>query len=176
MKLFDNGRVFPNPLKEVFMLFRKEFVVGALSCAFATSAFAGAKPTKAEMIKFVDEAVAHVQKVGKDAAIKEFNDQKGKFWKYDGELYIFAYTMDGTNLALPAKPALIGKNLIGLKDAKGNPLIQALRDGTQKNGKFNYEWMWENPASKKVEPKEGYAVKIVDPKGDWFLGSGIYKP
>ncbi len=157
------------------MLSMKSIIVSSACFAFANVALAGAKPTKEEMIKFVDEAVAFAHKVGKDAAVKEFNDQKGKFWKFEGELYIFAYQMDGTNLALPAKPALIGKNLIGLKDAKGNPLIQALRDGTQKSGKFHYEWMWENPASKKVEPKEGYAVKMTDPKGDWFLGSGIYK-
>ena len=154
----------------------KTLVCGVTLLAFAPSAFAAGKPTKEEMIKFVDEAAAFVKKVGKDAAVKEFNDQKGKFWRHDGELYIFAYTMDGTNLALPAKPALVGKNLLQLKDAKGNPLIQALRDGTQKSGKFHYEWMWENPASKKVEPKEGYAIKMPDPKGDWFLGSGIYKP
>ncbi len=153
----------------------KSFVPTIVSFAFANAALAADKPTKAEMMKFVDDAVALVKKSGKEAAIKEFNDQKGAFWKYNGELYIFAYTMEGINLALPAKPALIGKNLITLKDAKGNPLIQNLRDGTQKNGKFHHEWMWENPATKKVEPKEGYAVKIVDPKGDWFLGSGIYK-
>lgn len=157
------------------MISLKSAVVSCVCFFSANLALAGAKPTKAEMIKFVDEAVAFATKAGKDAAIKEFNNQKGKFWQFDGELYIFAYTMDGTNLALPAKPALIGKNLLGLKDAKGNPLIKALRDGTQANGKFFYEWMWENPASKKVEPKEGYAVKMADPKGDWFLGSGIYK-
>jgi cytochrome c len=158
------------------MFTAKTFIATTVSLAFANAALAAGKPTKEEMIKFVDEAAALAQKVGKDASVKEFNDQKGKFWKYNGELYIFAYNMDGVNLALPAKPALIGKNLIALKDAKGNPLIQALRDGAQKNGKFHYEYMWENPASKKVEPKESYVIKMTDPKGDWFLGSGIYKP
>lgn len=158
------------------MSWMKYALTSVVSFTFASSVMAADKPTKDEMIKFVDEAAEFANKVGKEAAVKEFNDQKGKFWRFDGELYIFAYNMDGTNLALPAKPALIGKNLLGLKDAKGNPLIQALRDGVEKNGTFNYEWMWENPASKKIEPKEGYAVKIEDPKGDWFLGSGIYKP
>ncbi len=156
----------------------KSLALAAVSFAVAGQALAaGEQITKEEMIKFVDEAAAFAKKVGKEAAVKELNDQKGKFWRHNGELYIFGYNMDGVNVVHPQKPALVGKNLMGLKDPKGTAVVKGLIDSVNnKEGKGEFVWMWENPASKKVEPKHGYSVKIVDPKGDWFLGSGVHLP
>ena len=46
--------------------------------------------------------------MGKTAALSAFNDPKGEF--IDGELYIFAYDMNGTVLSLPYQPDLVGEN------------------------------------------------------------------
>jgi signal transduction histidine kinase len=60
-----------------------------------------------------------------------------------------------------------------MKDKNGLFLIQALRDKAQKEGKGFVEFFWENPTTKKVEPKLGYVEKVDD---NLFIGSGIYNP
>lgn len=44
--------------------------------------------TKEQMVKFVEEAAAYVKQAGKEAALKEFSDPKGKFVREGGELFI----------------------------------------------------------------------------------------
>lgn len=134
-------------------------------------AWAAYQVTEDEMVKFTEEAAAFTKKVGKEEALKEFNSKTGKFWRHDGELYVFAYTMEGVNLALPNNPALVGKNLIDLKDPDGLPLIRKLIEAAKspkKKGRLT--WRWANPASKKVDKKHGMVINM----GDWFLGSGYY--
>ncbi len=143
----------------------------ALAMVGSGAAWAAYQVTEDEMVKFTEEAAAFAKKVGKDAALKEFNSKTGKFWRHDGELYVFAYTLEGVNLALPNNPALVGKNLIDLKDPDGLPLIRKLIElakSPEKKGRLT--WRWANPASKKVDKKHGMVINM----GDWFLGSGYY--
>ncbi len=140
-----------------------------LACilTFSLSALAGA--TKEEMVQFVKEAAAFAKKVGKDAALKEFSNPTGKFQK--GELYIYAYDFTGTCVAHGQKASLVGKNLIKFKDQKGKEMIKELVETAQKGSGF-VDFHWQNPVSKKVEPKIGYVEKIDD---SYWIGSGIYK-
>lgn len=55
--------------------------------------------TTADLIPFVDQAVAYARANGREKAIAVFNDPKGPFVK--GNLYIFAEDYDGTALAEP---------------------------------------------------------------------------
>lgn len=145
-----------------------------LLCAAAvlcsSAAYAAYAVTRDEMVKFTEEAAAFAQQVGKDAALKEFNDRGGKFWRHDGELYIFAYTLDGVNLALPNNPAMVGKSLIDMKDPDGTPVIRKLLATAKEKKKGFLEYKWANPASKKIEKKVAMVVLM----GDWVLGSGYY--
>jgi len=137
----------------------------ALNSVFAeTTAF-----TKEEMIKFVEEAAAFAKEKGKEAALAEFQNKSGKFYRHNGELYIFAYDMKGVNLALPSKPALKGQSLWDMKDPDGVLFIQELIK-VAKAGKGEVRWKFTNPATKQVEPKIGFSVGM----GDWMLGSGLY--
>ncbi len=63
--------------------------------------------TVEELKSFVENAYVYATKVGKTEALAAFNKQTGDF--IDGELYIFAYDMNGTVLALPHQPDLIGE-------------------------------------------------------------------
>jgi len=69
-------------------------------CRSATSA--------EEMVAFVQKAYEFANVEGKEAALAEFNNMSGRF--VDGELYIFAYDTQGTTLALPFQPQLVGTN------------------------------------------------------------------
>lgn len=58
--------------------------------------------------KMDGEAVHYVYEQGRDAGIREFNDPSGTF--SDPEMFIFAFDMNGTLLANPYFPGLVGQN------------------------------------------------------------------
>ena len=65
-----------------------------------------------EVVAFLDEAVAYVNDNGMEKALQEFNKPTGSFVR--GDLYIFAYDFNGTCLAHPINPDLVGQT--GLSD------------------------------------------------------------
>jgi len=67
--------------------------------------------TKEQMVKFVEEAAAYVKEVGREAALKEFSNPKGKFVRENGELYIYAYDFKCVCLAHGFTPDLVGRDL-----------------------------------------------------------------
>ena len=110
--------------------------------------------SKKEILKLVKDALRDIR----------FNEKRG---------YFFMYKMDGTNLLLPPRKDLEGKNLIKMKDAKGAYSIRDLRDLTQKKGESFYTWWWYKPNQDKFQSKKiGYAkyFKALD----CFVGTGEY--
>ena len=141
---------------------------GLTAVIFASSAIAVGHPSKDDVVKFVEEGMLYAKENGRDSFFKELMNPDGPFKR--GELYFYAYDFKGTVLAHGAKPHLVGKNLINLKDKKGLKLIQALRDAAA-SGSGWVEYYWQNPVSRKIERKLGYVVKLDD--DSWF-GSGTY--
>jgi len=125
-----------------------------------------------------DEAVAMVKRVqtkfkqdGLKATLQAATDKSVKEF-HDRDLYPFIYDLKGTCVAHGARPALIGKNLIDLKDQDGKFLIRemvAIANGPG-HGWVNYKW--PNPLNNKIEDKSSYIEKM----GDHFVGVGIYNP
>ncbi len=129
------------------------------------------KGTAEEAKALVKKAVAYMKEVGKEKAIAEFNNPKGKFIEKD--LYVWATGMDGTNLSHPFTPALIGKNMMELKDADGKMFVKERIEIAKTKGSGTIEYRWTNPQSKKVEKKEAYFEVV--PGMDLILNSGYYK-
>lgn len=92
------------------------FVVSLIFSVLGLSSQAFAAP-KDDALDLVAKAVAHVKEVGKEKALADFNDAKGPFVK--GELYVFAYTLQGVIIAHPMNPKLIGKDMTEVKDSDG---------------------------------------------------------
>jgi signal transduction histidine kinase len=126
--------------------------------------------TREEMVAFVKEAVAYARQNGKEKALEEINNRNGSFFR--GELYLYAYDMNGTTIAHPVNPEKIGVNRLNEKDAEGNLFIEDLRQAAiNETGFVTYYYI--NPThNNAVEKKLGYAM-TVDPT--WWLGSGIYQ-
>ena len=125
-----------------------------------------------------DEAVAMVQRVedtfkkdGADATFKAVSDPSSKEF-HDRDLYPFIYNMAGVCVAHGARPALIGKNLIDIKDQDGKYLIREMVDllKTKRSGWIDYKW--PNPQTNKIEDKSSYVEKLGD---NYFVGVGVYK-
>ncbi|MFA6371449.1 MAG: cache domain-containing protein [Methanothrix sp.] len=128
-----------------------------------------ASPNETELVSFVKSAVAYAQENGKDMALREFSNKTGSF--VDGDLYIYAYDFNGTNIAHPFKPDWIGEDKLNLTDSNGILLIRDLISVAKDGSGFTY-FIFPNPAHDNMdELKLGYAMKVDD---NWWLGSGIY--
>jgi len=150
--------------------------------AFAFLVFAAliaiASPAPAAEFGSKDEAVAMVKRVqakfkadGADATFKAVSDLSMKDF-HDRDLYPFIYDVKGVNLAHGARPALIGKNLIDLKDQDGKYLIREMLEIVKVKGSGWVDYKWPNPLNNKIEDKSSY----VEAMGDYLVGVGIYRP
>lgn len=129
-----------------------------------------------EAVQMVNAAVAHAKKVGVDQALKDFSDKSNTAWQKK-DLYIFAYSMDGVNLAHGANEKLIGKKLIDIKDPNGKPLIQEMikalqADSGGREGAW-VEYDWPHPQTRKIESKVSYVRRFANLDG--FVGVGVYR-
>jgi cytochrome c len=122
-----------------------------------------------DAMDLVNKAVAHVKEVGKEKALASFSDRNGKFVK--GDLYIFAYTMQGVIIAHPMNAKLIGTDMTEVKDANGKPFTKYFIATVNDAGQGWVDYSWPNPTTKKIESKSSYVAKA----GDIFVGCGIYK-
>ncbi len=141
-------------------------VVTVSTLCFTLTGFAAPKD---EAIVLVNQAVAHVKEVGKEKALADFSDNKGAFVK--GELYVFAYSMQGTIIAHPANPKLIGKDMSEVKDSDGKLFTQEFLATINGSGKGWVDYSWTNPTTRKIQAKSSYVAKT----SDFFVGCGIYK-
>ncbi len=152
-----------------FSLF-KGFVRAALmSLMMLGAAHAAEQGTAAEAEAMVKKAVAYIKANGPEKPYEEFTN--GKSFK-DRDLYIIVYDLNGKNLAQGANPKLVGKDLIGLKDPDGKPLIQMFVELAKTKGKGWVEgYKFLNPVTQKIEGKAMYLERV----GDTLVGCGIYK-
>jgi signal transduction histidine kinase len=144
------------------------FLVFAALVAIASPAPAANEyGTKDEAVAMVKRVQAEFKKDGADATFKAVSD-KAVAEYHDRDLYPFIYDMTGKCVAHGGNAALIGKDLIGLKDPDGTYMVKALV-GVQDAGWINYKW--PDPATKKIEPKVTYVIHV----GDYYVGVGAYK-
>ena len=136
--------------------------------AIAGHSLAVAAP-RDDAMELVSKAVALVKEVGKDKALAQFSNPKGPFVK--GDLYIFAYTMQGVIIAHPMNAKLIGKDMLEVKDSNGKSFTKFFIATVTDAGQGWVDYSWPNPTTKQIESKSSYVAKA----GDIFVGCGIYK-
>jgi signal transduction histidine kinase len=149
----------------------KHLLLAALLALAAIGQASAANGNADEAKALVEQAIAHIHEVGSDKAFVDFSAPGGKW--HEKDLYLFAYKMDGTNVAHGANRALIGKNLLELKTADGQLLIKGMADLVKSKGKGWIDYQWPHPETKKTEAKSAWVKKI--PDYDGFVGCGIYK-
>jgi cytochrome c len=146
--------------------------------AFLLFAALSMTPVHASEFGSKDEAVAMVKRAqemfkkdGADATFKAVSDPSNKEF-HDRDLYVYVYTLSGVCVAHGARPALIGKNLIDLKDQDGNYLIRAHVEVAEGSGSGWVSYKWPNPITNKIEDKTSYVEKMGD---NYFVGVGVYR-
>ena len=140
------------------------------SLTIACSASATEYGTKDEAVAMVKRVEAMYAKDGADATFKAVSDKTVAEF-HDRDLYPFIYDMNGTCVAHGARPALIGKNLIDLKDQDGKYLIRELVEIAKGPGSGWVDYKWPNPLNNKIEDKSSYVEKM----GDYLVGVGVYR-
>ena len=152
-----------------FHLTKRSFIAAAGAMLLAGSVHAADQGTAAEAEAMVKKAVAYIKANGPEKAYEEFTH--GKSFK-DRDLYIIVYDLNGKNLVQGANPKLVGKDLMGLKDPDGKPIIKLFVDLAKDKGKGWVEgYKFMNPVSQKIEGKAMYLERV----GDTLVGCGIYK-
>lgn len=123
----------------------------------------------------LDEAKALAQKAAvfmkanlatPKTALDAFNTDP--VWQ-DRDLYVTVRTKDGTSVAHPKQPAMVGKNQIDLKDVDGKPLV---REIVACQAECWVEYKWKNHATGAIEAKSSYVIAV----GDYRVLVGAYKP
>jgi ABC-type amino acid transport substrate-binding protein len=167
--------VFPNPAhggkKEVKQLYIKtannSYFGSGLYLSNISASFD--QKQRDDLVGYVNEALQFAKENGEQKSLAVFNDPKGNFTR-DGR-YIFAYDYDGTTLALPYQPELIGTSRLDALDPNGVDFIQQIIDVAKNGSGFMY-YVYPDPSRNMTQTLKLSYVTNVD--GTWFLGSGIY--
>lgn len=148
----------------------KRFFVSTMVIVFmvASFGFAFALSNANEAKEMVEKAATYYQANGKEKTLKELNNPKGQFVK--GELYVFAWDMNGTNIA-HLNPKQVGVNVLEVPDVDGKFFRKEGMELVKKSGAGWVDYKFKNPQSGKVEQKTSYLKKV----GDIVLGCGAYK-
>ena len=145
-------------------------IVCAAQVTMASPVSAAEFGSKDEAVAMVKRVQAEFKKDGPAATFKTVSDKTVAEY-HDRDLYPFVYDMSGKCVAHGARPALIGKNLIDLKDQDGKLLIREMVTLAKGPGSGWVDYKWPNPLNNKIEDKSSYVEKM----GDYFVGVGIYK-
>lgn len=105
-----------------------------------------------------------------DATFKAVDDKAVASF-HDRDLYPFFDDMKGTCVAHGARPALVAKSLIDLKDQDGVYLIRKMVNLAEGPGDGWVDYKWPNPITNKIEDKSSYVERM----GGYFVGDGVYR-
>lgn len=129
-----------------------------LALSISSAAFAaGERGTPDEAKNLVKKAITFFKANGKDKTMAALNDPKGAF--IDRDLYVFVHDDKGIYYAIAPKPAFIGKDMTGVKDANGKLIVQEQIDTLKTAPNMWQEYDWQNPVSGKIEHKKTYCEK-----------------
>lgn len=135
----------------------------------------GGEMSADDLAAFVQNASAYVTAVGEHAALAEFSRKDGTFSR--GDVYVYAYDYNGTLLAHPNEPDLVGTNRLNWTDIRGLPVFRVGAFTASSGGGF-IAYLY--PAAKggiidekaldTYEPKIAYAF----PTETSWIGSEMY--
>lgn len=147
------------------------FFALTLSTGITTSVKAeeAKRGTKEEAMALVDKAVAFFEANGKEKTLAALQDPNSQF--IDRDLYVYAVGLDGTRLANPKQPKLVGTSMVGYKDLDGKPYGDELIALAKDKGEGWVDYKFSDPLTKKAKDKSAYMKKA----GDMFFVCGIYK-
>lgn len=153
------------------VVIKTAFVLGALLAAGATAWAADFVPaTDKEAVAMVKKGVAFIKANGKEKGYAAISDRENKEFR-DRDLYLAVHKLDGTCVAHGTNQKMVGKNFLEIRDMDGKEYIkERVALGNAKES-FWTDYKFNNPVSKKIEPKTAYCERVEDT----VVCGGIYK-
>ncbi len=111
--------------------------------------------------------LSDVEEIFKEKAIRAISKMR-----YGKSGYFWINDLHGVIIEHPIKPQLDGKNLINLRDKKGNYIFKSMIEVCEKKGEGFVKYWWPKPGETEPSPKLSF-VKLFKPWG-WIIGTGIY--
>jgi len=128
-----------------------------------------------QLVFLVEEAASLVENCGPEA-FREFA-VRGSRW-LAGSQYLFIYDINGVCLFHPARPELLGRNILSFIDMNGKPVGRWINEIGLRPEPDASEWvfyLWEAPTDLTPTWKISYVRKAVGPQGKVYLvGSGLH--
>ncbi len=145
-------------------------VVVAAVLAAGTTWAAGESATAKEAEAMVKKGVAYIKAHGKDKGYAEITNKDNKDF-HDRDLYLAVHRLDGTAVAHGTNEKMVGKNFMEMKDIDGKEYIKERVEMGKTKTSFWTDYKFNNPVSKKIEPKTAYCERL----DDTVVCGGIYK-
>lgn len=140
-----------------------------LGLAFVASAVFAASAVQKTAVDMTEKAAAFAKANGKAALIERVNAKDPAF--VDGEVYVVVLKSDGTHLAHPVNPKLIGKAMLDVPDPDGKLFRKERVELAASKGTGWVDYKYKNPSNGKIEQKTAYVLKL----DDVILSVGVYK-
>jgi len=157
------------------------FVLALTACAPHAPAADSSAPAYAyddtkHLVALVDAAADTIRTDGLRPACAQFA-QKNSRWFF-GQYYLFVYALDGTAVCHAASPALVGKNLMGLRDMNGKPIVRFITDVGKRPQPDASGWvfyLWQEQSQLGPSWKSAYLRKVTSDGTTYVVGSGLYQ-
>lgn len=148
-----------------------KLVVSGFAVLLLTGLTAGpaSADDKETAVKMVKAAVAYIAANGEEKGLDALNNPNGEFVK--GELYVFAYDMNGVLLANSFRQNLLGQNLLDVPDASGKKFRREIIELAKSKGSGWVDYSYQNPKTKQLEQKTTYLEKV----GELVVCCGVFK-
>lgn len=113
-----------------------------------------------------EKAVDYYKANGAEKAFATFMAKDPMF--FDRDLYVFAFDKDANYKVHAAKPMMVGKNAIDMKDASGKEFIKEI---VNIKGSGWVEYKYPDPSDgSKVKDKKSWVTRV----DDYIIGVGCY--
>lgn len=145
-------------------------LLAVFSVIVSTAAYAQERATPEEIVQKVRQAADFLSKAG-DAGLAEFSNKNGRWvWK---DVYVWVLKCGQmTDAAHPFNQKLVGANLGGMKDAKGNYFfVQFCEKSREPKGAW-IEYWWPKLGEKQPSRKISYVLAV--PNSPYQVASGIH--
>ncbi len=124
--------------------------------------------TTPALAAFVAGAADFARENGREKALAAFNDGKGRF--VSGNVHVFAVSYNGTLLADPEEPEMVGKNIMDMTDSFGTPFVRNLAE-TARYGRGYVSYTYPDPLRNNTYVPRIAVVEDVD--GTYYIAAGL---
>ena len=133
----------------------------------SSPALADSKHGTKDEAKTMAEKAAVLVKENPETSFAKFQEKDGGF--IDRDLYVFVFDSKGNFKAHGAKPVLVGKGGLAMKDVSGFPFVQAFLN-VKDTAWVDYKWP-DVVDEGKIKDKSTYVIKV----GEYTVGVGYFK-